>query len=297
VVQSLNRVDLGLLELFEALYAERSVTRAAARVGLAQPSASKALDRLRFLFADPLFLRASGGMRPTARAQALAPEIAALLRQARALVADEMPFDPATARGVIRVAMSDAAEYVMLPRLVSKIAARAPGISLKARPLNKDRAFADLDEGRLDAVIGVFPELPNRLKSIPLFQERFVCLARKDHPELADGLTLDAYTRLPHLLVTLRDDARGAVDEALARIGRQRRVIATLTRFLAVPAVLASTDAIATVPSRLAASAIGCRQDEPPLAIGGWTESLVWRSGAEQQPLVAWFLRVAQDGA
>ncbi len=296
-MQNLARVDLDLLVLFEALFAERNVTRAAARVGLAQPSASKALDRLRRLFADPLFLRAAGGMRPTSRAQALAPEIAAVLQQLRALVADEAPFDPSKARGALKVAMSDAAEFVMLPRLISQIAERAPGITLKARPLDKDRAFADLDEGRLDAVIGVFPELPKRLLAAPLFEEHFVCLARADHPALAQGLTLEAYTTLPHLLVTLRDDARGAVDEALKRIGRERSVIATLSRFLAVPNVLACTDAIATVPSRFAASAQGWRQHEPPLAITGWTETLIWRAGAEREPMVSWFLEVAREGS
>jgi DNA-binding transcriptional LysR family regulator len=294
---NLARVDLNLLVLFEALLAERNVTRAAARIGLAQPSASKALDRLRHLFGDPLFLRVGGGMRPTPRALELAPEIAALLDRVRALVADEVPFDPVKARGTLRLAMSDAAEFVLLADLLAMLAARAPDLSLKVRPLDKDRAFADLDDGRLDAVIGVFPELPKRLSAAPLFEERFVCLARKRHPRLAAGLTLDAYTELPHLLVSLRDDSRGVVDVELARLGRQRRILATLARFLTVPNVLARTDAIATLPSRFAAAARGCDLHEPPLAIPPWTELLVWRGGAERDPMIAWCLRLVREAA
>lgn len=294
-MQNLARVDLNLLVLFEALFAERNVTRAAARVGMAQPSASKALDRLRHLFADPLFLRAAGGMRPTPRALELAPDIAAVLEQLRSLVAEAVPFDPATARGTVRIAMSDATEFVMLPRLVALLAERAPNLTLMARPLDKDTAFASLDDGTLDAVIGVFPERPKRMAAAPLFQERFVCLARANHPGLQQGLTIEAYTRFPHLLVTLRDDNRGAVDDALARIGQQRRVLATLTRFFAVPEILARTDAIATVPSRFAAAAQTCRQHEPPIAIAGWTDALVWLAGTERDPMMAWFLAITRE--
>ena len=285
---NLARIDMPLLLLFEALLAEGNLTRAAARVGMAQPSASKALDRLRDLFADPLFLRAPGGMRATPRALALGPEVTAVIEHVRALVADAVPFDPARAQGALRIAMSDAAEYAVLPRLLAMLDQAAPGIVLKARPLDKDRALAELDAGRLDAVIGVFPELPQRMRSEPLFSERFVCLAREDHPALARGLTLEAYAALPHLLVTLRDDARGAVDAALARVGRERRVLATMTRFLAVPAILRQTDAIATVPARLAAGAEGCRQHEPPIPVTGWTEQLIWRGGSERDPMLAW---------
>jgi len=285
---NLARVDMPLLLLFEALLAEGNLTRAAARVGMAQPSASKSLDRLRDLFADPLFLRAPGGMRPTPRALALAGEVTAVIERVRALVAEAVPFDPATAEGALRVAMSDAAEYAVLPRLLAMLDQAAPGIAFKARPLDKDRALADLDAGRLDAVIGVFPELPTRMRSEALFAERFVCIARRDHPALRGGLTLEAYAALPHLLVTLRDDARGAVDDALARVGRHRRVLATLTRFLAVPMILRQTDAIATVPARLAAGVEGCTQHEPPIPVARWTEQLIWRSGSERDPMLAW---------
>lgn len=299
-MENLARIDVTLFGLFEALMAERNLTRAALRIGMSQPAASKALGRLRDLFRDPLFLRTAGGMRPTPRALELSGQVNAVLSQLRGLVAEELPFDPQSAKGEVRIAMSDAAEFTLLPRIIAHLAETAPQVTLRARPLDKDRALAMLDEGRLDAVVGVFPQRPGRIAGAPLFTERFVCLARAGHPALAGGLTLEAFVSLPHLLVTLRDDARGAVDEALARIGRERRVIATLTRFLAVPAVLARTDAIATVPARFAASASNCEIFEPPITIPGWTEELLWREGAERDPLSAWAfscIRLAAEAA
>lgn len=291
---ALARLDLDLLALFEALMAERNVTRAAARVGVAQPSASKALERLRRLFDDPLFVRTPrDGMRPTPRAVELAPEIAGVLDRVRGLVAARVPFDPATAKGAIRVAMSDAAEFVLLPGLVARLGRDAPGVDLRARPLDKERALGELDAGRLDALVGVFPGLPRRYGSVGLYGERFVCLARDGHPRLGrGGLTLRVFLELPHLLVTLRDDARGAVDAALAEAGRSRRIAATVGRFLVVPHVLRGSDAVAMLPSRLAlavAAGAGCRVHEPPLALEGWTETLVWPPAAERPPLQVWF--------
>jgi DNA-binding transcriptional LysR family regulator len=293
-MQNLGRIDLALLVLFEALLAERNVTRAALRVGVAQPSASKALDRLRNLFADPLFVRVGGGMRPTPRAIELAPEISVILERVRSLVADEVPFRPADAQGEVRLAMSDAAEFVLLPGLLAMLSRQAPGVTLRARPLDKDRGLADLGEGRLDAIVGVFPDLPKSLRFAPLFEERFVCLARAGHSRLRRGLTLEAYVELPHLLVTLRDDLRGAVDEALTQVGRTRRVQATLGRFIALPAILAQTDAVATVPSRFATHATGCEVFDPPVPLAGWTEKLVWLSGNEREPLTAWIIEAVK---
>ena len=296
----LARIDLNLLVLFEALMAEQNVTRAAARVGVAQPSASKALDRLRHLFGDELFVRRPAGMHPTTRALELEPEIAAVLERVRGLVAAQVPFEPATAKGVVRIAMSDAAEFVLLPELVGRLGHLAPGLDLRSRPLDKDRALAELDAGRLDAAVGVFPELPKRYAHAPLYEERFVCMARADHPRLKGGLTLGVYVDLPHLLVTLRDDARGAVDEALNRLGCSRRIAATVGRVLVVPHLLRRSDAVATLPSRPAkavAAFAGCRIHEPPLALAGWTETLVWSHAAGREPLQVWFRALLREVA
>ena len=152
---NLATVDLNLLVAFEALMEERHVTRAAERIGLAQPSMSSALRRLRALFADEWFLRAGAGMQPTERALALAGPIGEALRQIRGALAPDRGFDPATARRRITIAATDYGDLVLVPELTRLLRMEAPGIDLAVRPLTDPTvALAKLERGELDAVIG-----------------------------------------------------------------------------------------------------------------------------------------------
>lgn len=294
----LARLDLNLLVLFEALLAERNITRAAGRVGLAQPSASRALDRLRDIFDDQLFVRTPAGMTPTARAIALAPEITTLLELARGLVADQLPFNPADASGTVRIAIADVTALSLLPLLAERVCPMAPKLRLSVHPLDKDRAFDDLDAGRIDAVVGVFPDVPERLRTAQLYEERFVCIARADHPRLAAGLDLDAYCDVPHLLFTLRDDARGVVDAELARLGRSRDIAVRVCHALAVPEMVSRCDLVATIPSRFAQRMpAACRVHKPPLGLDSWTETLIWSQRTDRDPLSRWFRERLREAA
>ncbi|UFP96661.1 LysR family transcriptional regulator [Gloeobacter morelensis] len=284
-------LDLNLLLLLEALLAEGSVSGAARRLGISQPAASKALARLRRHFGDALFVRTPRGMRPTDRVIQLEAELKRVLADVRRLVEEAPVFDPSTAQGIVRLAMSDIAEFALLPGLIERLHHLAPQVDLRARPLDKTRAYAALDSGELDALVGVFPDLPKRFSRMVLWQERFVCLVRSGHPWLAQGATLAGYLSYPHILVTLKDDAEGAVDRALAALGLTRRVAATAGHFLSVPPILTHSDCVATVGSRFAqvlAEPMGCRICEPPLTVAGWTEQLVWGQGADRPPLQRW---------
>lgn len=297
---NLARLDLGLLVLFEALAAECNVTRAAARVGMTQPSASKGLDRLRHLFQDELFIRTSRGIRPTARALELEVPVRQALLAVRNAVSRPTPFNPAEASGVIRVAMSDAAEFLLLPPLIRRLAKEAPGVALRARPLDKETAFEALDSGKLDGIVGVFGKLPKRYDRRVLWNERFVCVLRGRGDEKRERLTLKSFARKPHVLVSLRDDARGFVDEVLARHGLTRRVIATVGRFMIVPYLIEGTDCVATLPSRMARRVVEgtrCNLVEPPFKMQPWQEALIWHRGTERTPLLSWFRSVMTECA
>lgn len=285
----LSSIDLNLLLLLEALYEERNITRAAARVGTSQPSASKALDRLRTGMNDPLFVRVPRGMRPTRRALEMEPGIRRALSEIRNAFLSGESFDPAMAVGPVRIATSDIVSLTFLPDVLTKLHARAPRIDIRVRNLEKETAFADLDAGRIDFVIGVFDDPPKRFMARPVIKDRFVVIAPADL-ELSDGrMSLDRYLEIPHVLFTLRDDAQGAVDDALAKLGRKRRVALTISHVLAVPALVSRMKFLATISVQIAqrlGPVEGCRVIEPPVALKPWTQRLIWSREAASNRLL-----------
>jgi DNA-binding transcriptional LysR family regulator len=275
----LQRIDLNLMVAFEALMAERSVSAAATRLGISQPAMSGALGRLRSLFDDALFVRSGRAMLPTVRAIELEARIAQALAQLRAALEPPARFDPATSRRVFTVSGGDYATMVVLPLLAAHLAKAAPHVDLRFRFVEKDTIFDLLDTDALDLALGVYPDPPKRLCLQPLFQERFICLARRGHPGLRDGMTLDAFVSLPHLLVTERGDAIGAVDEALAKLGLERRIMLTVPHVLVVPSVLPHSDLIASVGARagsMAARAAPIDIFELPISLPSWRLSMLW---------------------
>jgi DNA-binding transcriptional LysR family regulator len=275
----LQRIDLNLLVAFEALMAERSVSAAAARIGISQPAMSGALARLRDLFNDTLFVRSGRSMLPTVRATQLDSQIAQALGQIRTALAPPASFDPLSSRRVFNVSGGDYATGVILPRLAARLATAAPSVDLRFRFVEKDATVDLLDRDALDLALGVYPKPPKRLCLQPLLEERFVCLARKGHPELRGGMTLEAFAALPHLLVTERGDAYGAVDEALAKRGLERHIRLTVPHVLVVPMVLPRSDMIASVGARVAqlfAATAPIEIHELPLPIPSWRLSMLW---------------------
>lgn len=167
----LSRVDLNLLVVFDALMAERQVTRAAAQVRLTQPAVSHALRRLRHLFDDELFTRGPGGMQPTQRAQDLHVPVRAALAHVRAALGSRTSFDPATARRRFRLAMTEVMTLEVLPRLVSLVRQRAPGVDLAILGSGAGEAGEMVAAGAADIGLGVLPQLPDGLLSQELYTD------------------------------------------------------------------------------------------------------------------------------
>lgn len=287
----LQRIDLNLMVAFDAIMTERSVSAAATRLGVSQPAMSSALGRLRSLLNDQLFVRSGRAMLPTVRAMQLAEQVSQALAQLRAALEPPAPFVARNSRRVFNVSGGDYATMVILPRLAAYLAKAAPAVDLRFRFVEKDATFDLLDTDRLDLALGVYPDPPKRLGLQPLFKEKFVCVARRGHPGLSAGMTLDAYVALPHLLVTERGDATGAVDEALAKLGLERRVALTVPHVLVVPSVLPESDLIATVGARagnLFAQAAALAIYETPVAIPTWRLSMLWSRQKASDPGLAW---------
>lgn len=291
--------DLNLLAAFEALYAERSVTAAARRQGIGQPAMSAALARLRRLFGDELFVRVGATMQPTPLAERLGPRIGAALAGLRAALAEDAAFDPATARRRFTIAASDQVSLVLLPRVLTRLRAVAPGVDLRIVAPAKDDAAAVLERGEVDLVIGTFRDPPARLLVTTLYRERFVGIARAGHPVLAGPLTLEAWAAAPHALFTLRGDMQGEIDEVLARRGRTRRVALSVPHLLALPALLAASDLVAAVPSRLVPVLCGREIESFPLPLGidEWRVVMLSSPAARRDRARSWLRGIVREAA
>jgi DNA-binding transcriptional LysR family regulator len=289
----LGAIDLNLLVVLDALLAERHVTRAAARVGLTQSAASHALARLRGLLGDPLLIRGpTGAMLPTARADALAPALRAALAGLQAALRGEAPFDPATARRTFRIATTDYAELILLPPLVAVLAREAPGCDLWVHAVADDPAAA-LAAGSYDCAVAVWRGRgwPAGIYERKLFDDGFTCVVRRGHPLARQRLTLARYQAQSHLLIAPRSTSGSYVDDALAALGRSRRIAVAVPHFLVAPHVIASSDLIVTLAARIARAFIaplGLVALAPPLELPGFTSSLVWHERTQRDPGQRW---------
>jgi len=290
-LMNLASVDLNLLVAFDALLTERNVTRAGAAVGLSQPAMSNALSRLRALFDDPLFVRNAGRMEPTARAATLAEPVRSALLQLQAALEAAGPFDPATARRRFVLASADYTELLLLPPLVARLRAAAPHIDIAFREANRLNARAVLEAGEADLVLVPFTEGLTDLRSAAVLREGFVTIARRGHPAFGKRLTLKRFLELPHVLVSVEGEGTSLLDNVLAARGLKRRIAVSVPHFTAAPFVVATSDAIATVPARVAqrlARVTGLAIHNPPLTIEGFTLHAIWHRRHDADPAHRW---------
>jgi DNA-binding transcriptional LysR family regulator len=294
---NISAVNLNLLVVFEALFEERSVSRAAARVGLSQPAMSNALARLREMFGDPLFTRQRRGMAPTPRAVELAGPVRAGLAQLRGALAGPPAFDPTSSARTFRIACTDYAELLLGGPLLARVQAAAPAVQVVIRRL--DRIFAapeaDLRAGAVDAAIGFFQDasaLEPSTRVRELFAEPNVCIARRGHPLLRSRLTAQRFAAAPQAGIFYQAETRGLVDNVLAAEGLRRRLQATTPHFLAVPHLVASSDLVACVPAGLAARFrrwLPIEVRKLPVELPPFHMRLAWHATADDNPAQQWF--------
>lgn len=298
---NLAALDLNLLVVLDALLRERHVTRAAAQLGVSQSAASHALARLRSQLGDPLLVRDKSGLVPTRRAEALAEPLAAALAALRTALAKPEPFVPATSRRSFRVATADYGLLVVLPGLLGRLASEAPGIDLAVRDYGGKPFTEALAEDECDIAIGplgavsthVFgtARTPTSIRERRLFRERFVCLARRDHPGIGKTLDLDTYAALPHAFIAPRGTPGGVVDDALAERGRSRRVALMVQNFLVGPFAVASSDLIITIGERLArafSDVLPLAVYEPPIPLPRFAMHLMWHERTHREAAHKW---------
>ncbi len=301
---NLGRLDLNLLVTFDALLTERSVTRAAARVGLGQSAMSHNLARLRTLFGDELLTRGPDGMRPTPRALALIDPVRVALSQIQSLVSRDDAFDPRTAERVFRIGLPDSVEVLLVPSLLAYLCESAPGVRLRLHSTDRLQLLDELDADRLDLGIGIgrFTEGQTHHKRRLLSTDTYLCMFNAARVGVSPQISLDDYVRLPHVLTSLRPGERGVVDEALEKLGLHRMVALTTPRFMAVPFLVARAPVVTTMHARLArffAGELGLSLSQPPVELPEVPVSLLWHASYDHDPAHLWLrqtiVRLAQD--
>jgi DNA-binding transcriptional LysR family regulator len=240
-------LDLNLVRVFDAVLRARSVTAAAAQLGLTQPAASNALARLRAVFGDALFLRTPQGMEPTPFARELAEPVRQALALLESALAHGPGFDPASSSRSFRFYMSDLGEIEFLPPLLERVRRLAPQVRLEASALEPEHIADALAAGSLDLAVGFLPALGPPLRRRALFKDPYLCLMRADHP--VSTLSKRKFVEASHVLVSYRGGHR-VVEEALERAGV--RIALRVPHFTVVPMVLERTDLILTLPARVA---------------------------------------------
>ena len=295
----IRAVDLNLLKAFHALMSERAVTRAAGRIGLSQPAMSHALSRLRGLFSDELFVRTPDRMEPTARAREIAPLVSAAIEHIEAALNLGVGFDPARSAGTFTAGMAEYAEVALVGRLAAGFARQAARATLRLTPLTGAEALEQLDSGAIDVAVAHLRALPSHIETTVLLRDPFVLIARRGHPCAAQPRSIEAYAALGHALVSPRGDPRGAVDRALVDFGLKRRIALLVATYLALPAALAASDLVATVPQRAARQIAAIAEIEiMPLAIDlSVTVSMAWHRRAASEPAQVWFRSLLVEAA
>lgn len=252
-------LDLNLLRVFDEVMAERSLTRAARNLSLTQPAVSNALRRLREALGDELVRRGGAGIEPTVRALALWPSVRDALRSLQASLAPGT-FDPSIATTTFVLAMADATAATLVPGLLQIAEADAPGVSLRVVPLTTRDPRALLDAAAADLAVGYFPAALADMtareqagESVSFSHQRlyggeYVCVMRRKHPLASGRLSMDRYCGARHLLVSFSGRPWGFIDEALASLDRQRRVVLTVNQFFTAGRVVAHSNLLSVMP-------------------------------------------------
>jgi len=238
-----DKIDLHLIRVLHTVLAERSVSRAALRLGMYQPAVSAALKRLRELSGDPLLVRSGARMVPTDAGLRMIEPSASILRAAEVLFTGARGFDPQTSTNTFRVAASDYLDPYFLPRLVSQIKARAPLCHIEVHPLSAASDYqAQLAHGDVDVVVGNWLKPPENLHLGKLFADEVVCMVSKDHPAVRRGWTPEGWLEAEHIAPTpTHPGARGVIDDHLESLGLARSITARCPHFGLIPAMVAST--------------------------------------------------------
>ncbi|WP_372966418.1 LysR family transcriptional regulator [Marinobacter sp.] len=294
---ALNRLDLNLLHVFDTIYRESSLTRAAKALHLTQPAVSHSLARLREHFDDPLFTRQGNQMVPTPLARRFLESMRPGLHQVQSAVNQFHAFDPASQRKTYVLGLRDVLESTFLPQLMNKLGPY-PEMEIASQRVARREMETQLAAGKLDFAIDVLLPVSNQTSHERLQQDRMVVLARKNHPVIKKGLDMPAYLAEKHVLVSSRTEGPGLEDFALSRHGVQRNIRLRCQHYYAACRVVESSDLLLTMPetyARIIAERADIEVMAPPDEMPSVDIHLYWHKAYEREPALVWFRGLLRD--
>lgn len=291
IPQTVRAVDFRLLLAFDALLAERHVSRAAAAVGLSQPAMSHALAKLRQQFGDPLLVRTSTGFEPTPKALELIEPVRDAIRQVNGLFTGGSTFDPGTSTDLYTVRMGDMNEVLFLPPLLRRLQEAAPNIRLTVQHFPPSETVRALEASAIDFAVSALIKHSKSVHSLELAKDRMVCVMRRGHPAATGRLTTRDFLDLRHLRIVQSAGDMRFIEEALAKRGLQRRVMATTPHWLAASYLIETSDLVTALPQSIVGRLTSTgRFAVRPLPLGGneFSWRLYWHRRYEARPGHRW---------
>ncbi len=287
--RDIRSLDIGMLRTFDALMRERSVSRAAARLFLSQPAVSASLNRLRDVFGDPMFTRTAHGVVPTARAEAIAPQVEKVLADLAGLLDAGQGFDPAGSQRIFRIAGSDHASHLVLPPLARRIGGLRSPIRIVWESATSDLADR-LHKGDLDLGVVARIHPPRDMETRVLYEDRYVMVTRHGHPLAGRPVTMDSFCATPHVFLGYGTSAlEDLIDEAVARTGRRRPAQIAVSSFGQIVDLLQDSDHVAVIAARVARThADKVLAHELPFELPGYQMLLCWDARAGSDAGMQW---------
>jgi DNA-binding transcriptional LysR family regulator len=295
---NMSGFDLNLLRVLDALLREGSTVKAGARIGLSQPAVSAALGRLRHALNDDLFIRRGQGLEATDYARSLALPLRAILDDLEALLSGPGTFDPSTSNASFKLSGSDFFAEMLMPRLAEQVSKRAPGMRVQLVDLVPDSYVDTLERYEVDIALIPAVAFPDWVDHRPVFWSSFSVIARHGHPRLAranlkagDVVPIDLFCDLGHVLFSPEGKLKAMGDAALARVGRERRVVMTMPVFSGVYRAVSESDLVALIPTQLAnrvASKQGLNVYEAPMPVDHALITMIWHKRSTATPEHRW---------
>jgi DNA-binding transcriptional LysR family regulator len=298
---NINTVDLNLFLVFQAIYATRSVTLAGDRIGVSQSAISNALKRLRERFDDPLFVRTPNGMVPTAVATKLIEPIEEGLAKLRQAVDQTRKFEPISSTQLFRIAINDIGQLVLMPKLLAAARAVAPSVRFETIEVSPANCRQQMVDGRVDLSIGSWEPLGSGIYQQRLFEEGYVALLSKTHALSSDRISLDEYLAAEHIVYRPSGASNDALQTTLSdlHILAQRKVVLTAAHSLGLPAIVASSDLLLSLPQRLAEAMVhsqaGLRIAQLPFVVAPFPIRQQWHEQYHSDAGHQWLRRLVFD--